>query len=41
MNVDSSIDTYDKLVLMIKCMLGGKITSSDEVLLKYKDEGTY
>ena len=31
--------TYDELVLMMQRVFRGKISSSDELLIKYKDEG--
>lgn len=31
--------TYDELVLMMQRVFRGKITSSDDVTIKYKDEG--
>lgn len=33
--------TYDELVLMMQRVFRGKLTNSDEVLLKYRDEGMY
>lgn len=32
--------TYDELVLMMQRVFRGKLTTTDDVLLKYKDEGT-
>lgn len=32
--------TYDELVLMMQRVFRGKLTSSDDILIKYKDEGT-
>lgn len=32
--------TYDELVLMMQRVFRGKLTSSDEITIKYKDEGT-
>ena len=32
--------TYDELVLMMQRVFRGKLSTSDDVLLKYKDEGT-
>ena len=31
--------TYDELLLMFQRVFGGKLKSSDEVMLKYKDQG--
>ena len=31
--------TYDELVLMMQRVFRGKLTTTDDVLLKYKDEG--
>lgn len=31
--------TYDELVLMMQRVFRGKLSSSDEVTIKYKDEG--
>ena len=31
--------TYDELVLMMQRVYRGKLTSNDEVTIKYKDEG--
>lgn len=31
--------TYDELILMMQRVFRGKITSSDDVTIKYKDEG--
>lgn len=33
--------TYDELVLMMQRVFRGKITSSDDVTIKYKDEGRF
>ena len=33
--------TYDELVLMMQRVFRGKLTNSDEVLLKYRDGGMY
>ena len=32
--------TYDELVLMMQRVFRGKLEASDDVLIKYKDEGT-
>ena len=32
--------TYDELVLMMQRVYRGKLTGSDEIAIKYKDEGT-
>lgn len=32
--------TYDELVLMMQRVFRGKLTASDELMIKYKDEGT-
>jgi hypothetical protein len=32
--------TYDELVLMMQRVFRGQLTSKDEVMIKYKDEGT-
>ena len=32
--------TYDELLLMMQRLFRGKIRSTDDVLIKYKDEGT-
>lgn len=31
--------TYDELVLMMQRVFRGKLTSSDDITIKYKDEG--
>lgn len=31
--------TYDELVLMMQRVFRGKLSSSDEITIKYKDEG--
>lgn len=31
--------TYDELVLMMQRVFRGKLTASDEITIKYKDEG--
>lgn len=31
--------TYDELLLMMQRLFNGKIKSSDDVVMKYKDEG--
>lgn len=31
--------TYDELVLMMQRVFRGKLTSNDEITIKYKDEG--
>ena len=33
--------TYDELVLMMQRVFRGKINSSDELMIKYRDEGMY
>ena len=33
--------TYDELVLMMQRVYRGKLNPSDEVVIKYKDEGMY
>ena len=33
--------TYDELVLMMQRVFRGKLTSTDEVTIKYKDEGKW
>ena len=33
--------TYDELMLMMQRVYRGKLTGSDEVTIKYADEGTY
>lgn len=32
--------TYDELLLMMQRVFRGKLNSSDDVIIKYKDEGT-
>ena len=36
----NTLISYDDLVLMLQRVYDGKLRSSDEVTLKYKDEGT-
>lgn len=31
--------TYDELLLMMQRVFKGKLTSNDDILIKYKDEG--
>lgn len=31
--------TYDELVLMMQRVFRGKLTSNDDIIIKYKDEG--
>ena len=33
--------TYDELMLMMQRVFRGKLTGSDEVVMKYTDEGTF
>ena len=33
--------TYDELLLMMQRVFRGRISSTDEVVIKYKDEGEY
>ena len=33
--------TYDELILMMQRVFRGKIHSTDELLIKYRDEGMY
>ena len=33
--------TYDELLLMMQRLFNGKIKSSDDVVMKYKDEGKH
>jgi protein TFG len=33
--------TYDELVLMMQRVFRGKLSSSDEITIKYKDEGKW
>lgn len=33
--------TYDELLLMMQRLFSGKIKSSDDVVIKYKDEGMH
>lgn len=33
--------TYDELVLMMQRVFRGKLTSNDDITIKYKDEGIY
>lgn len=32
--------TYDELVLMMQRVFRGKLNNDDDILIKYKDEGT-
>lgn len=33
--------TYDELVLMMQRIFNGKLSASDDITIKYKDEGIY
>lgn len=33
--------TYDELVLMMQRVYRGKLSSTDDILIKYKDEGKF
>lgn len=33
--------TYDELVLMMQRVYRGKLSSNDDILIKYKDEGNF
>lgn len=33
--------TYDELVLMMQRVYRGKLSSNDDIVIKYKDEGMY
>lgn len=33
--------TYDELVLMMQRVYRGKLSTNDEITIKYKDEGNY